>query len=253
MYPIQNLSNQFYYYDMNNQTSYYIGDKSAFLRHLASVVTFRLQKQTSSWIFREDKNINVTGKDKTVITNFDYFKGEDGHFHLYIKSVESYLKSTLYYDGNYRTIDVRNYKNEVIQYIYATNGCHYSSNFYNRHRLQHRRKRFHSGTHAHNKCRRCKRVLKFSSIPEYKIFVKGKDKQLPYGYEAYETFRRVSCSWKDQSKSRKQWGKHHNIRNHDSIKYKHEHFDFQMDDENFDQDLLLSEAFEGITYDQEIE
>ena len=94
---------------------------------------------------------------------------------------------------------------------------------------------------------------KSNAIPEYKIFVKGKDKQLPPGYEPYETFRRVSCSWKDQSKSSKQWGKHHNIRNHDSIKYKYEQFAFQMEDESFDQDLLLSEDFDERIYDQEIE
>lgn len=135
-------------------------------------------------------DINMTGKDVT----HDYWDENHDYY---------YLRPYLFQDDNGRTIDVRQWKNEIlpsshptwITYEWRMRWC--NKNKKRQHRRQHKN---YSWRHPHYK-----HLIEDSLNNEYKDYIRKKPVQNNRSIDFYELRQHKSCCWKDQTRKKHQW------------------------------------------------
>lgn len=225
MYNIFDKSNVFYCYNHSTNTHSLIGDRNDFVNYIAKSIRTNDYNDTSRWYcsLLEDQNITMN----------DTISNPSGGYWQYPEYIK-YLRQITYYDGYYRIVNIRDYLNEAFELIKQDKIVYkrktYKKRYINRH--------YHCGNKFKNKMPKTMRTKRYNSIPDYKSFVRQRDKEFPNWWD--DTSRRVSCCWKDQYKCKKQWGhKKHITKNIKTIrKLNYE--------EKLDVDLLLENDFFNI-------
>lgn len=221
MFYTYNKSNNFYYYNIEKDKHVFIGDKTKFINFLAKNINFYSDNYNSRWNCKLLDSQNITGNDLSIIHYIDT--------NIYPKEKVT-LRPIIYYDGNFRIINIRNYLDDAL-IIARTDNIQLNYKYircYNPYKCKKR----HSGYQYYNKPRHTYRTKRLNSIPEYKQYIKvrSRDKELPVWWD--DTLRKVSCCWKDQRKFKKQFKA-----DSKSIRYN------SYDDEKYDIDALLEEDF----------
>lgn len=187
MYTTYNKNNIYYRYDNYKNIIETIGTKEDFLNFLSRNIETYGYKDSSRWNLKLLQEQNVTFYDTFYILS--------GTREYPIKKY--YLRRYTYFVGDYCIINLKDYLQEVFDFI-NQNKMFYRKFNYN----YQRQRKYHCGYYEKHKTPRRKRTLTLNSIPEYKNFVRKKDKDLLYDYKY---IRRVSCSWKDQTKKKRQY------------------------------------------------
>lgn len=190
MYNIYNKSNIFYCYNHQYQRYTLIGNRDDFIAYIAKDIKDTYFSDSSRWIYSILDEQNLTMKD---IRKEFYYVSHDAPVRQNIC-----LRNLTFYDGYYRIVNVEDFSYEVIKFIKENKSVKvktYKSNYTSRH--------YHSGNHERHKFPRVSRIMKYDLTPEMKPFIRVTKKRLPKYYD--DVYRRVSTSWKDQNKDRKQW------------------------------------------------
>ena len=212
-------------YITEDNTKYYLYDRKKdkittfsreeLIKYLANKTVYSLEKHPNDWIYPWSKKMFWNDFDETnylSIPSIDYTGNDKDIVYEYeAEKVSVTDKIFIYYDSNDRIIDVRNFKEDIIKYIYV------HANELHRHTyIFHKRmgRKYHTTYNYGGK--HTKRTRMLNSIPEYKMFYKAKNNELPYWWD--DAMHRTSNGWKDNSKARKSWGKHKNIKNCSSIR-----------------------------------
>lgn len=195
MYQNIDKTQTFYYFDHKKEKHICIGDRKDFISYLSKFFSDTEYKDTARWEWSILADQNVTTNDMFVIEE------------------ECYLRPLTFYDGDYRIIDVRDFYEEAVAFYKSNQNCSYRRYFH----FKRNHRKYHSGNHMRHKMPKTARIIRMDSAVEMKEFSRKSKKTLPRYYD--DKARRVSCSWKDQKKYKKQWMHKINGRNCDSIRY----------------------------------
>lgn len=195
MYQNIDKTQTFYYFDHKKENHICIGDRKDFVSYLSKFFSDTEYKDTARWEWSILADQNVTMNDTFVIEE------------------ECYLRPLTFYDGDYRIIDVRDFYEEAVDFYKSNQSCSHRRYFH----FKRNHRKYHSGNHMRHKMPKTARIIRMDSAVEIKEFSRKSKKTLPRYYD--DKARRVSCSWKDQKKYKKQWMHKINSRNCDSIRY----------------------------------
>ena len=104
MFYTYNKSNNFYYYNIEKDKHVFIGDKTKFINFLAKNINFYSDNYNSRWNCKLLDSQNITGNDLSIIHYIDT--------NIYPKEKVT-LRPIIYYDGNFRIINIRNYLDDA--------------------------------------------------------------------------------------------------------------------------------------------
>ena len=136
-------------------------------------------------------NLNMNGNDTTSLDS-EYEK-------------TYYLRPYLFEDENEKTIDVRNFIDEILQKhtsIHRFISYDYQMRWKNKRKRQNRKQhsKVHSWRHPHYK-----HLVMDEFDNEYKEYIRRKPVQKSKSIDFWELRQHKTCNWKDQSKRRHQW------------------------------------------------
>ena len=154
---------------------------------------------SEKWYCEFFKRQNLTGTDQSF---FDFGQG------FY------FLNNYLFLDSYQRVIDVRYYKEDVYNLVYArlSNLVESKSKYLRTRRFQNYKRRQHHTSHSCTLYRsdvRYFRTLRLAMIPEYQEYIPPKDKELFSAWRD-DFWTRGECGWKSQTKFRHQWERNAN-------------------------------------------
>lgn len=156
------------------------------------------------------KNIYFDG---LTLEDTNYFLMSEMRQYININLINevAFYKRFLFFDSRGCLVDVRKYKEQAIKLCIQNKWLNTSRFSWNgRHVLNKKRKKkswrsgnYHGGrTHRTSYHSSVQKTIKQNHDPEHKEFVRRRDKEM----ERYGLWHRdISCSWKDQTKDRKQW------------------------------------------------
>jgi len=228
MYNIQNKSDYFFMYDRSTGRTIDIGNKEDLIKYIITDGnSYRPKDKNIKSLNLDDfeliKHSDYTGYDKEIFTIYNDWPNE-----------ETFIvpKRYLFYDGEYRIIDIRNFWEDIRKALYNHLELNNKSNYYfgrkiNNEifeygdtivRLWYNRENFKYKfrvdpipcTHKHRRkyYRRIKKhnLLKQVMDPEYKEFLHPKYKQYPDWIDDSPRADR-GRTWKNNKKIKHQWEK----------------------------------------------
>ncbi len=182
MYQTIDKTNTFYCYNHRTNEHYFIGNREQFISYLSRYFKYTEYSDTIRWYWEIIDEQNVTMND----------------CHFVLDSY--YLREKTFYDGEYRIVDIRNYFEEAV--FFYKNDIYIAPNKIN-HFKKRRYRKYYSGNHMRHHMPKTSRILRMDAPIEMKEFSRGTKKLLPRYLD--DKGRRVSSSWKDQKKYKKQW------------------------------------------------
>ena len=198
-------------YQNNKQTKYYIYD---YRNSCYIAICYGLQdliKHIAIWNYISADFDDVScetryKKQNTILNHYNCTTNDKEYVFSYddLEQSKMYLRPYIIFDENYRIIDVRNYKNEIL----ACDKPRRNYQSFEKYKPEFRK----GPVPRTGKC--CLKIrslrhpkttqeIRQNSIPEYNDFVRDKRKHIPTIYD--DIFRHCDRSSKSQSKKRKQW------------------------------------------------
>lgn len=222
MYNIDNSkSDMFYVYDHIKERYVFSGNKRELIAFIANTARNTHYKDTSRWEFSAFDEVNMTLNDVTKY--YEYFYPTFNLWKHYenplsgnwIWRVKTFVRVLTVFDGYFRIIDIRDFREDVIKFILSGDKV-----LRRRYKSKRQSRRYHSDFRYRHKMPRTVRILRENSIPEYKEYKRKTLKNIPE-YDN-DCMRRISCSWKDQRKYKKQWM--HKAKAHDTVSIRKDFF-----------------------------
>lgn len=256
MINVYNKSNVYYLLNVVEGTYFLIGDKEELLVFLSrgfdrNTSYYDIKKNYSEYLNR-DKLSNVyfdkinMGNDVLRYKNRYIAFNDDGD-KFFVYEEEIFQRPYLFFDGNNRTIDVREFRDEAYK-VYIER-CKSPNSFYsvywkNRKYHPYPSKVGHGGCSYKNKVSLKYQAKRIDSMLDtcYKDFhfKHLEDSNNPYPDWWDDTCRIIEGNWKSQYKSNRQYGAHTSSKDNRSIR-KYEDDEFSYDDI----DEMLLEDFEN--------
>ena len=207
MHSVYNKSNIYYMYDHKDKINIFIGDKDDLLNFLSKGFVNTRSSNVYNWINKYIDGLIFNTNEIPSNYETDYFELKD------ILSDYYAFKRYTFYDGYNRIIDVRNLFFEIVKTEYKPKIIH--NKRIRQCRTQRRYKGYKSSFQTYH------RTQVINEDKEFKEFYKPK-------YKYVYTYRRnVQGNWKEQSKSRKQWGR--NIKDTKSIRKYYTQYDIDLE------------------------
>lgn len=246
MYNVYNKNDVYYLYTCSTNSSRLIGNKKDLIKFLSNAIDDNMgyYKYPSNWSNKYYDNQNLS-KDYTHYVITGYKNLDNGHFIEYIKEDYFSEKEYIFYDGEYRYIDVRIFEDEVNKFHLEEMKKKPRKYYYSwrNKRYQYQGRKYHSGNrskHSPFKGRHQAYVIDSMFDSEYKEyhFKKIEDSNNPYPYFWDDKSRRVEANWKSQYKVNRQYNIHNNGKNNKTIRKQ-----FLEEFSNDEIDLMLEEDF----------
>ena len=228
-----NQKSIYYLEDLGGNTFIRIGDKDELILFLAKNTSIDSFDGTLRNKYFE--NQNITGKDIEKCCNiFSCCEKYSNAPRIYYRRYRFYE----YIENNFRTINIFDIYDECIKKYNELMEQRRNRSiwwWYFRKNKNYQGRSYHSGTRTRNKSCKYKRTITLNDDPEYKEFYKSKNssKEMPTWWD--DKMRRVQGNWKEQTKSKKQYGK--NIKNTQTIRK------MFVEEEDIDVDFLLEKEF----------
>ena len=113
MYQNIDKTQIYYLYDYVTNKHTCIGTKDDLFRFLASAINTNNYEDPERWSNEYFNYSNFTMEDTYSIVKNDYIRDENDKIHWF-SSKDFYIRRYVFYDGEYRLIDIRNFKDEII-------------------------------------------------------------------------------------------------------------------------------------------
>ena len=158
--------------DLYDNKIYYIGKKEDLLRFIARKFKTYHYLDSSRWSNEIFEDLNMNFNDSKALSTYDF---ENSKYNYYIIRY-------LFYDGEKRIIDIRNFYEEIIKNFKELSEYNEIFEILKRHKEKYKKKqhrKHHSGNAFKGRMPKIRRTKVLNNNPEMKEFVRQRDKEFP--------------------------------------------------------------------------